>query len=467
MSLLSLLQITVVVSTWRGISQNISPRSTVCGNYFGYHPSNTSILTIGYYGDMSFDDLRFRYELNLSRDFSETMRPVQLSLVKYQCVKQNVDSNEWHSLGSSVKPNGTIISCESSGNFTNTALSYVICSEPTKIPILVTVLTEGISATFLLFTLIFLLAARLSRDKIPQPPFLSRSDIRGNKFVVEFCVCLSLLALHVFVAVAQLPQVINDTNSCLFIAAGMHFTVLAAAFWLLNQGISLALKVSQKFSLCFNYWRLTVFQSIAGWGIPLPIAGLIFGTLPDDYVATDNFSLQVNNKIISGKTNPPFVDCFLNIHCHSGAKISVIVTISVIVCINIFVTSWTVGVVYKMSKENAKLGHVHVMDECVRNAKCKLHMLKTAHWRTTGRAIFLLLPVSTIPWVIWLVPFIGNNYMHFSFLVSSGLQGIAIFVIICVINKDDRARIRILWKKSKIRERLQSFSSNVFCRVLH
>ena len=351
-------------------------------------------------------------------------------------------------------------------NFTNTALSYVICSEPT-IPIIVAGLTEGISAIFLLLTLVFLSAARVSRDKIPQPPFLSRSDIRGNKFVVEFCVCLSLLALHVFVAVARLPQVINDTNSCLFIATGMHFSLLAAAFWLLNQGISLALKVSQKFSLRFDYWRLTAFQSFVGWGIPLLIVGLIFGTLPEDYVATDNFLLQVDGKFFSGKTNPPFADCFFNIKHHIGVKMSVIATISIIVSINIFVTCWTVGVVYRMSKENAKLGHVHVMDKCVRNDKCKLHMLKTAHWRTTGKAIFLLLPVSTIPWIIWLLALIGGDPTELAFLVSSGLQGIAIFVIICVINKDDRARIRILWKKSRIRERLQRIFSNFLNRVLH
>ena len=463
----------MVVSTWRGILQNISPSPTVCGNYLGHHPSNTTILTIGYYGDTSSDDLRFRYELNLSRDFSETMGPVatmgpeKLRLVKYQCVKQNVDSNEWHRVGSRGEPNGTIISCESSGNFTNTALSYVVCSEPTKVPILIAILTEGISTFFLVLTLIFLSAARLSRDKIPQPPFLSRADIRGNKFVVEFCICLSLLALQVFVALAQPARFLSYTNSCHFIAAGMHFSVLAAAFWLLNQGISLALKVSEKYSLRFNYWRLTVFQSIAGWGIPLLIVGIIFGTLPEDYVATNNFLLQVNNKSFSGKTNPPYVRCFVNIHHHAGAKISVIATISIIVYINIFVTSWTVGVVHRMSKENAKRSHVHVRDECVRNAKCKLHMLKTAHWRTTGRAIFLLLPVSTIPWVIWLVPFIGDNSTQLAFLVSSGLQGIAIFVIICVINKDDRARIRILWKTSRIRERLQHIFSNFFCRALH
>ena len=361
----------MVLSAWRGIWQNISPSPTVCGNCHGHHPSNTTILTIGFYGNTSFDDLQFRYELNLSRDFNETMRQAELRLVEYQCVKRNVDSNEWHRLGSSDEPNGTIISCESRGNFTNTALSYVICSEPIDIPILVTVLTEGISATFLLLTLIFLLAARLSRDKIPQPPFLSRSDIRGNKFVVEFCVCLSLLALHVFVAVARPALFLNDTNSCLFIAAGMHFSLLAAAFWLLNQGISLALKVSQKFSLRFNYWRLTGFQSIAGWGIPLLIVGIIFGTSFEGYVATDNFLLEVNDKFFAGKTNPPFVDCFLNAHRHSGAHISVIATISIIVSINVFVTSWTVGVVYKMSKENSKLRHVHVMDDCVRNAKCQ------------------------------------------------------------------------------------------------
>ena len=455
----SLLQITAVVSTRRKILRNISPSPTVCGNY----PSNTTILIIGYNGDTSFDDFLLHSEL----DISQTMGPVELRLLEYQCMKQNDDSNEWHPVGSSGILNGTLISCESSGNFTNTALSYVICSEPTKIPTFATILTEGISAVFLLLTLIFLSAARVSRDKIPQPPFLSRSDIRENKFVVEFCVCLSLLALHVFVAVARLPQVINDTNSCLFIATGMHFSLLDAAFWLLNQGISLALKVSKKFSLRFNYWRLTGFQSFVGWGIPLLIVGLIFGTLPEDYVATNNFLLQVDGKIFSGKTNPPFVDCFLNIKHHSVAKISLIATISIIVSTNIFVTSWTVVVVYKMSKENAKLGHVHVMDDCVRNAKCKLHMLKTAHWRTTGRAIFLLLPVSTIPWIIWLLALIGGDTSELAFLVSSGLQGIAIFVIICVINKDDRARIRILWKTSRIRERLQHIFSNVVNWVLH
>ena len=459
----SLLQITAVVFTRRKILRNISPSPTVCGDYLGHHSSNTTILIIGYYGDTSFDDLP---KFELSRDISETKGPVELRLLEYQCVKQNDDSNEWHPVGSSGILNGTIISCESSGNFTNTALSYVICSEPT-IPIFVAGLTEGISAVFLLLTLIFLSAARVSRDKIPQPPFLSRADIRGNKFVVEFCVCLSLVALHVFVAVARLPRFLNDTNYCLFIAAGMHFSLLAAAFWLLNQGISLALKVSQKFSLRFDYWRLTVFQSIAGWGIPLLIVGLIFGTLPKDYVATDNFLLQVNGKFFSGKPNPPFAECFLNIKHHIAAKISVVATISIIVTINIFVTSWTVGVVYRMSKENAKLGHVHVMDKCVRNDKCKLHMLKTAHWRTTGRAIFLLLPVSTIPWIIWLLAFIEGDTAEYAFLVSSGLQGIAIFVIICVINKDDRARIRILWKTSRIRERLQRFFSIILNRVLH
>ena len=100
-------------------------------------------------------------------------------------------------------------------------------------------------------------------------------------------------------------------------------------------------------------------------------------------------------------------------------------------------------------------------------AKCKLHILKTAHWRTTGRAIFLLLPVSTIPWVIWLLALIGGDAVKYAFLVSSGLQGIAIFVIICVINKDDRARIRILWKTSRICERLRRFFLNVFNRALH
>ena len=454
----------MVVSTSRGTLQNISPSPTVCGNYLGHHPSSTTILTIGYYGNTSFDDLRFRYELDLSHDFSKTMGPVELSLVEYQCVKQNDESNEWQSLGSNGIPNGTIISCESSGNFTNSALSYVICSKPIKIPILVAGLTEGISAIFLLLTLIFLLAARHSRDKIPQPPFLSRSDIRENKFVVEFSVCSSLLALHVFSAVARPPRSLNSTYCCFFIAEGMHFSLLAAAFWLLNQGISLALKVSQKFSLRFNYWRLTAFQSIVGWGIPLLIVGLTFGTSSEGYVATDNFSLQVNNRFFSGTTNPPFVDCFFNIHHHKGARISVIATISIIVSINIFVTSWTVGVVHRMSKENVKLRHVHVMDKCVRNAKCKLHMLKTAHWRTTGKAIFLLLPVSTIPWVIWLLALIGGDAVKYAFLVSSGLQGIAIFVIICVINKDDRARIRILWKTSRIWEQLQRFSQTFLIR---
>jgi len=422
---------------------------SACDGFNAQHTSsNATFLSVNFCNGTSGEiyssnneNVQFRYQMNLSNDFvevtDENVQPT-LELIEYQCVALDLDSNTLRPLMSSGgKPNDIIIN-----------------------PL------EAISSLFLSLTLIFLVVARFSRDKIPQPPILSRADIRGNKFLVEFCVCFSLLLMHTFIAVAKSPWHATNHSACRFIAAGMHYSLLAAAIWLLNQGISLAMKVSNRFSLSFDYRILTGLQIAFGWGVPLLIVGFIAGLSAEDYVATNRFVLQVNNRVFKGKTFPEFIDCFFNFHGNKASFVSVVATISIIVIINIIVVGRTVAIVRRISKNDVMLRHAYVTDRCSSKFKSEKYLVKIALWRTTGKALLLLLPVSTIPWIIWMLALIGEDAAAVAFAASSGVQGIAIFIIVCVINADDRGRILRLWKQSRIRERLLRTFSDVLGRRL-
>ena len=409
------------------------------------------------------DNIQVTYNLNLGNDFNEksmSKAKPSVKLIELQCVYLNND-NMWKPLKCESSPNTTAATCQSCESATNTALSYVICSDSLmRVPVFATLVVEGISAVFIALTMFFLLFARLSRVRIPQPSVLSRSGIRGNLFLVQFSICLSLFLLHIFVALSGVPAVIRSSAPCYFIAFGMHFTILSSAIWLLNQGISLLLKIGSKHPLRLDYKLLTGMQILIGWGAPLLIVGLIFLVGEEDYVATDSFALGWNDTVITGKTNPRFGDCHFN-QQHNAAFISVTATIGIIILINVTVTSHTVLIIHKISKENS----VRRLDARGKNHfRREKQLLRVAYWRNIGRALLLLLPVSTIPWIAWMFALLNEDVVHVVFTASSGVQGFGIFLIFCLFNADDRERIRISWSRSKIRDRCQRTFALIFER---
>ena len=458
------------MTKWVGLPSFTASTSTSCNGNLGHHPSRTRYLTFDYYdvtNNEAWEKMALvRYQFDLNNDFNQSSptKTANVKLLQFQCVRLDQFTSAWTPLSCQEKPSiDTLIKCGPCNVSKNVIISYVICSELSGIPVQATYIVEGISAFFLLMTSVFLLIARLSGVKLAQSPALSRGDIRTNKFVVQFCACLALLSLHVFVSVAVQPENIQNTEVCHVIASGLHFTILAAAIWLLNQGISLFFKISDSFSLRLNYKILTGVQSLFGWGLPLLIVGLIKIVSVNNYVATNQFSFQVGPSDIAftGDVYPSFIDCTFN-RDRPDAFYSVIVTLAIIIVVNIMVTIYTIKVVHGIKRNDAVRRHVHTTDTNVTHSKFDKQLAKLNYCRTTGKALLLLVPASAIPWLIWMFALIGRSELRIAFTCSSGLQGIAIFFIFCVVNSDDRERIRISWSRSKVRKWLHRAFDVIF-----
>ena len=431
-----------------------------CGaDYLRHHPSHTSLLTFDYYNATNnrswSGNIPVSYQFNLSFDFNKSnMSRNPVKFHKGQCVGNN--SMKWRPLSCTGKPNeNETIKCECDirDNVTNMTLSYVICSD-VQIPVKAIFFIETISAALVMMTLLFLILARLSKVTLPHFPILNQGDVRTNKFVVQSCICLSLLLMHVFSAITAAPRLVSDVKDCHKVVVGMHFTIFAAAFWLLNQGISVVVSVSGSFPMRISFKLLTKLQLLTGWGAPILIAILIWKFAKKHYLATNRFSFLItDNKVFEGEVYPPYSYCKINPK-QLVAFCSTVSLLAVIVLINILIVTHVLITVHRISKNDAIRRHVHAADANVTNCKFATQLVKLAYWKTVGKALLLLLPVSTIPWLIWMFALFDDDNPKLVFAVSSGAQGIAVFLIFFILNSDDRKRVYISWKRSQFREYL-------------
>ena len=77
--------------------------------------------------------------------------------------------------------------------------------------------------------------------------------------------------------------------------------------------------------------------------------------------------------------------------------------------------------------------------------------------RSLARSLLILLPVSTFPWLIYMLAFIiSEGFVLEIHAYTSWLQGVGVFIIFCVLNRVDREKIARGWQRSSIGNRFQN-----------
>ena len=378
--------------------------------------------------------------------------------LSHKCVRWEEKVNLWSGEGCSVKgaSDGTLVSCECL--FTsNASFSFLYSVEIMSISISVfyaQLILGGISMFVLFLTLIFLITARACKVQSQLPPPLNRPDVIRHRFAMQFNLALSMFGFRFIFVFSSAATELESRTLCFGIAAFFQFFLLATAIWLFNQSLSLYMKISDDFAMRLNYKKLTTAQLIIGWGVPLIIVAATIGGLKDDYInddaVRDLIQTKIDNRNLT-KVYASYYDCAFN-QSNQSIFVSTMVIIVIIIVADTAVTIRALFIIKRLSRERLSTSSSNPPGN---NCKPKLHKLD--HLRSLARSLLILLPVSTFPWLIYMLAFIiSEGFILEIHAYTSWLEGVGVFIIFCVLNRVDREKIARGWQRSSIRNRFQN-----------
>nr|CAB3220066.1 adhesion G protein-coupled receptor E3-like [Phallusia mammillata] len=451
-------QIKAVIVKWtkldlhREIRQSRRCNSITCS---GRQPVNASLITVTYYDVTNRINPRrlglpVNYSMDTSGDFSGLLPPFkQVLSVERSCVWW--DNNHWSTEGcKTLLSGGGGVQCAC--NHT-TSFSTLLLLQTYDIPTWVTVASQVLQIVtifFLALAVTLLLIARASKGLDGSAYYCV--GMRNNRTVSQVSLCVSLIGLHATTLAAHLA--IHSTPGCYTMAVLQHIFLLASAFWLLNEGIAITLKTHVDLALTMNYKLLTVCQVAAAWITPIAIVVASLAIFRDNYLQVSPAYFDFLKKDTSKYKNytgfdtyPKFSNCWVNGRKNSSAIYMAIVPVAVTVGINLCLIARMVFLVYRISKEeNSRQTNVtsptttcHTMTQ---------QFERRAHWKSVCKSYCVLFPISTLPWLFWLISNVNVAFVGLHTVVN-GAQGLGVFMVFCVFAEDDRKRLLRIWKRGR------------------
>ncbi|XP_043924284.1 adhesion G-protein coupled receptor D1-like isoform X2 [Protopterus annectens] len=262
-----------------------------------------------------------------------------------------------------------------------------------------------ISIAALILNLLFIMLFGSFKD--------SKSHLNGNMSVAVLFAQINLLVGDMLVP-SEIP--------CRVAAIVLHYLYLSAFFWILCKGLYLKRAMKRLF---YNDYNNVGYYYFIGWGVPLIFCA---ATVP---AAFHGYGTENN--------------CWLSITM--GTIWTFVAPALAVICINLFI-------LVKVSKEIFTSSIVQV---------------RTDHsWysvKASFRVVAVLTPVLGITWIFGIFA-VNESVIIFQYLfsISNSLQGLFIFMLHCVLNKD--MRMRILKCRFRHQSQLSSmkFGVNSYCQ---
>ena len=453
------------MALWSNIVSQVGDKGdTLCKFGKCHSPRNISALIFSCHDDLnalkeknsttSYLDIRNDFSV-LELASSPLQKVIKLNQV---CVRWEEKMNLWSGEGCSVESagDGALVGCEcpfpSNGSF-----SFLYFVEIMSISISVfyaQLILGGISMLVLFLTLIFLITARACKVQSQLPPPLNRPDVIRHRFAMQFNLALSMFGFRFILFFMSAATELESRTLCFGIAAFFQFFFLATAIWLFNQSFSLYMKISDDFAMRLNYKKLTTAQLVIGWGIPLIMVAATIGGLKDDYINDNVFRNFIQTKIVNRNLTEvyiPYYDCAFN-RSNKPLFVSTMVIIVIVMVADAAVTIRALSIIKRLSRERS---YTSSSNPSHNSYKTKLHKLH--HLKSMAKSLLVLLPVSTFPWLIYMLASIESEGVVLEIhAYTSWLQGVAVFIIFCVLNRVDREKITREWQRSSIRIRFQN-----------
>ncbi|XP_076815642.1 uncharacterized protein LOC143461700 isoform X1 [Clavelina lepadiformis] len=456
----------IVIARWEGISGNLVSQS--CPSYqttnCSYAPTNTSLITVNYFDVTNATDpkvltnLPVDYSIDLSGDFSQLYgdRPpfARISSAGWICVWWDENKRDWSEDGCEQENQNTFgktakCICNHTTTF-SVLLSHTRIEQPTWL-ITTTLVLEGICIVALCITIVYVIATRISNGPSNQHSSLYGGNLRNNRTMIQVFLCFMLMSLHLLLIFAD--QALDNAMACYWLAAVTHATVISSALWLLNEGVVVTLKTHRNMALKMNYKLLSACQICLSFLVPVIIVGVTVAIAGDDYL-----EVSLGYKLQEGKDSdlyyenvgldyPKYNNCIVN---KTWVVQTITIPLAVIIVLNIFLLLRTIIVVYKLSKRDNEQRSIQTSES---NCPLQERLQKHSHWKSVIKAFCLLLPVSSAPWIIhYLQDLVGASIVFSVISVSfNGLQGVGIFFVYCVANKEDRNNVKRMLKRSKLK----------------
>ena len=453
------------MALWSNIVSQVGDKSDPFCKFGKYHsPRNTSALISSCYDDLNAldEEISTISYLDVRNNFSVpglVSLPLQRVIkLNHEWVRWEEKMNLWSGEGCSVEGAGdeALVGCECPFP-SNASFSFLYSVKIMPISISVWYaqrILGGISMFVLFLTLIFLITARACKVQPQLPPPLNRPDIIRHRFAMQFNLALSMFGFRFILLSMSAASELESRTLCFGIAAFFQFFLLANVIWLFNQSLSLYIKISDDFAMRLNYKKLTTAQLIIGWGVPLIMVAAIIGGLKDDYIDDNVVRDLIQTKIRCRnltKVSAKYHDSAFN-QSNQSIFVSTMVVIVIVIVADAAVTIRALFIIKRLSREPLSTSSSNPPRN---NCKPRLHKLN--HLKSLAKSLLVLLPFSTFPWLIYMLAFTKSKRVALEiYAYTSWLQGVAVFIIFCVLNRVDREKIAREWQRSSIRNRFQN-----------
>ncbi|KAG8001628.1 Adhesion G-protein coupled receptor G2 [Nibea albiflora] len=106
---------------------------------------------------------------------------------------------------------------------------------------------------------------------------LPEKDREIQTYITLVGCSLSLFALVItvllFITISQAVAALSSTGACLYMALGLHYSLLATFSWMALEGFHLYLLLVRVFNIYIRRYLLKL--SVVGWGVPAVIVSLV------------------------------------------------------------------------------------------------------------------------------------------------------------------------------------------------
>ncbi|XP_059158431.1 adhesion G-protein coupled receptor G2-like [Physella acuta] len=226
------------------------------------------------------------------------------------------------------------------------------------------------------------------------------SNLRKNTpSKIVYNLCWALMLFNGFFLLGHFTtDVIEDNSSCKAMAALLHYSLLAAMFWMSVNAFFMYISVVKVFNIQIAYFFLKCF--LFAWGLPAIFVGI---------------TLLLNESKNYGKINTEF--CWIK---KPAFYVTLVSPISVSLALNVYVFCLTMR---EVSKSNRRHSSLMIGED--------------RNFRVNLRAAFSLLILLGLTWIFAFFTF-GQLGTLFSYLFSifNSLQGMFIFTFYCLLKRD-------------------------------
>ncbi|XP_039257095.2 uncharacterized protein LOC120333789 [Styela clava] len=272
-----------------------------------------------------------------------------------------------------------------------------------------------------------------------------RSQIRGDRIVVQICLSASLLGLHVFNLFHDLA--LKQEVTCEILTVVIHYLLLTSGMWMLMEGLTLVAK-THDYVLQYlsegRQRRFAIARHVVSWGLPLLIVFItaLVGFLTDSYMHKSPLFVEK----LAREERWDLQDVKKYNYCWLSSTLvlwSVVLPMAIIIILNCAILVRMGLFVFKMSAQGD-------------NYKPNIYKVAADysdfdHAKATFKAILVLLPVLGVSWTLAFLTSVNmrNSSVYFMYInvILNGLQGVFLFIVYCVIGKEVRKALAIKYKR--------------------